>query len=284
VRRGAWALWALLLAAPTPARAVKPGTEYALDPKQTGLIFSEVDFPSARDSVTLHGWWFQGPPDAPVIVLCPHGDGTMADLLPAVKEFSRRGFEVLTFDLRDFGPGGPGAADSLRNLVFASRWVNDTEGALRYARSRAPRRFVFAWGQDLGGPLAVAAATRAPFSVDAVAVEGLFRSSQEQIAWLGTSQDDEVVRLHRLAVDPLDEPLSSVSRLTRPLLVVLAGKDDVTPRETTLSVCVRSRSIIERWELPAAGHAGAEQTPGYFDHIGDWFTRIARRLGTPQHR
>jgi len=283
VRRVAATIALLLLLAPR-ARAVLPGTQYAYDPSSLGLEFTPVTFPSTRDSVELRGWWFAGPANAPVVVLCPRGQGTMADLLPAVREFARRGFEVMTFDLRDFGPGGPGTADSLRNLVFASRWVNDTEGAFRFARARAPGRFVFAWGQDLGGPVAVAAATRAPSSVDAIAVEGLFRSSQDQIAWLGTSQDDEVVLMHRRLVETLDEPQSSVSRLTRPLFVIVAGKDEVTPPDATRLVTTRSRSVIERWELPDAGHANADQTPGYFERICVWFRRIGQRLGAPQRR
>ena len=66
--------------------------------------------------------------------------GLTADLLPVVSEFASRGFTVMTFDYRDFGPAGPGEADSLVQLAFASRWVNDAEGALRYARSRAGKR------------------------------------------------------------------------------------------------------------------------------------------------
>ncbi len=279
--RRAVALALLCCAAAAPAHAVQPGTKHALDPRRTGLAFEAIAFPSSRDSASLHGWWFAGSARSPVIVLCPRGRGTMADLLPSVREFAQRGFTVLTFDLRDFGPGGPGEADSLRNVIFASRWVNDAEGALREARARAPGRFVFAWGQDLGGPLVVAVAGRDPRIVDAIAVEGMFRTAQEQIRWNGTSQLPDVAKRHRILVDDSDEPMSTVPMLHVPMLVVLAMKDEVTPPAGTKAVTPHSLTLTERWPLPPATHDGAELTPGYFDHVGGWFKSIAAAL--PPH-
>lgn len=271
-------LLATLLCSVAPASAVAPGQKHALDPERTGLPFEVVSFPSAVDSVELSGWWFDGPAKSPVLVFCPRGRGTMADLLPSVRELGRRGFTVMTFDYRDFGPGGPGEADSLANLVFASRWVNDARGALSFARAKSAGRPVFAWGQDLGGPVAAAAAARAWTDVDAIAVEGLFRSSLEQIELNGTAQIPGVQRLHRLYVDPRDEPVSSVPVLRVPLFVVLAGKDDLTPPEVTRRIAMRSASIIDHWTIPAAGHDGAEATPGYYDRLAAWFKRIAGQL------
>lgn len=268
---------AAILAA-TPAFAVTPGREHALDPARTGLPFETVAFPSAVDSVKLTGWWFDGPAKSPVIVCCPRGRGTMADLLPSVRELGRRGFTVMTFDYRDFGPGGPGEADTLAHLVFASRWVNDALGAMRFAKARGAGRVVFAWGQDLGGPVAIAAGARDWTAVDAMAVEGLFRTSLEQVEYNGTAQIPGVQRQHRIAVEARDEPVSSVPVLRVPLFVVLAGKDAVTPPEVTKRLTMRSVSIIDQWTIPAAAHDGAELTPGYFDRLAGWFRRIAALL------
>ena len=44
----------------------------------------------------------------------------------------------------------------VRDVIFASRWVDDGEGAALLARARAAGQPVFAWGQDLGASLAVA--------------------------------------------------------------------------------------------------------------------------------
>jgi pimeloyl-ACP methyl ester carboxylesterase len=262
------------------ARAVQPGTQYAADPRATGLLVEDVRFSSSRDSVPLNGWWFAGRPNMPVLVLCPRGKGTMADLLPGVLEWSRRGFGVLTFDLRDFGPGGPGEADSLRDIVYASRWVNDTEGALACARRHAAGQPVFALGQDLGGPLALAACARQRGNADGVAVEGLFRTAQEQLLWLGVSQNPEIVRRHRALVEGADDPAAAVSRLHVPLFVVVAMKDEITPPDVTKQLALECSWAAQTWVLPAAGHDGVERTPGYYDRLAEWFGRtaiIARR-------
>ncbi len=270
---------ALLALASLPAYAVTPANKHALDPKRTGLPYEAVTFRSTRDSVELDGWWFPAKPGAPVVVVCPRGKGTMADMLPSVRELSASGFGVLTFDYRDFGPGSVGEADTLRTLIFASRWVNDAEGALLHARKRAAGSLVFAWGQDLGGQVAVAAAARNRGNADGVACEGLFRTAQEQLRWNGTSSDPDAVRQHRMLVDGSDEPLSAVSMLQVPLFVVYAGKDDVTPPAVTRDITRRSLSIIDRLTLPEATHDGAELSPGYFDQLANWIRRIATALG-----
>jgi len=281
VRLHALLLGLLLCAAVRPAGAVTPSVHHEMHPSQTGLEFEEVRFPSVRDSVSIPGWWFEGAADSPVLVMCSRGHGTMADLLPSVREFASRGFSVLTFDYRDFGPGTAGAADSLRYIVFASRWVDDAEGAFRYARARSPGRFVFAWGQDLGGPVALAVAVRDHRLVDALAVEGLFRSAQEQIYFNGTSQLPGVPERHRKLVLGTDEPVSTVPLLQAPLFLVVARKDEVTPSTVTMETTRRSLSRIDRWILPQGGHDGLELTPGYFDKLADWFKQLMKVLPTP---
>lgn len=272
------ALLGLAIGCATPAFAVAPGAKHAQDPKRTGLPFETVVFHSTRDSVELDGWWFENRPGSPVFVLCSRGSGTMADLLPSVRELSQRGFAVMTFDYRDFGPGSPGESDSLRTIIFASRWVDDAEGALKFARRKAEGRPVFVWGQDLGSAVAVAAAARGRSNADGVACEGLFRTTQEQIRWNGTSNDPDTQRRHRVIVDVRDEPISAVPRLHVPLWVVYAGKDDVTPADGTRAVTQRSLSAIARWNLPNATHDGVELSPGYFDRLASWAKSVARFL------
>jgi dienelactone hydrolase len=276
VRRGqALFLLLCLLAAATPALAVSPSDKYAALPGSLGLEWSSVSFTSSRDEADLTGWWFEGKAGAPVLVLFDREQGSMGDLLPVVGAFVARGFTVMTFDYREFGPAGPGAVDSLIQLAFASRWVNDAEGALRFARARAGDRPVFAWGQGLGGAVAVAAAARARTNADAVACEGLFRTLPELMRSSGLAQVTGAPERHRFLVETSDEPLTAVPSLLVPLHVILAGKDDVWPTSGTQDVVRRSLSRIDRWVLPEAGHTGAEKTPGYYDRLSNWFTRLA---------
>lgn len=267
---GGWWLALALVATATPARAVEPGLRHSMTPAGLGLTAEEVAFPAA-DSATVAGWWLPGPAKSPVVVVAARGSGTMADMLPAAQQFLAHGFTVLTFEYRGFGPSASSAAvDSLRYVLLNSQWVGDMLGALRYARARGGAH-VFAWGQDLGSAVALAAANRERASCDAVAVEGLFRTSQEALLANGTSVLHDVEIRHRRLVEGRDEPFSAASRLRCPLFVVVAGRDEVTPPAATRTVVGRVPGRVEVWELPAAGHADAEATPGYFDRLAKWF-------------
>jgi hypothetical protein len=60
-----------------------------------------------------------------------------------------------------------------------------------------------------------------------------------------------------------------------PLYVVVAMKDDVWPAAATQEVTRRSLSRIDRWNVAEGKHVGLEKTPGYYDRLSAWFTRIA---------
>ena len=85
----------------------------------------------------------------------------------------------------------------------------------------------------------------------------------------------EVVIRHRRLVAGADEPFSAASRLSTPILAVLAGKDEVTPPAITKTILARVRGKVETWAIPDATHAGAEKTAGYFDRVAQWFKRWA---------
>lgn len=257
------------------AHAVTPLDKYSAMPGSTGLKWSSVDFKSSRDEAQLTGWWFEGKPGQPVIVLFDRDTGSMGDLMPVAKGFVERGFTVLTFDYRDFGPAGPGPVDSLVQLAYASRWVNDGEGALRFARTQAGTRAVFAWGQGLGGAIALAAAARDRGNADGISCESLFRTLAELLRVSGLSQVPEAVQRHRFLVETSDEPLTAAAGMLVPLHVTLAKKDDVWPNSWTQDVVRQSLSRVDRWVVPEGGHRGLELTTGYHDRLAAWFTRTA---------
>lgn len=265
----------VLVALAPPALAVSPSDKHSALPGSTGLNWSAVSFKSTRDAADLTGWWFEGEKTEPVLVLFDREKGSMGDLLPSVREFVNRGFTVMTFDYRDFGPAGPGAVDTLIQLAYTSRWVNDAEGAVRFARARAGKRPVFALGQGLGGAIAVAVAGRDRENIDAVACEGLFRTLNELLRSSGLSQVPGAPERHRFLVETADEPLTALPTLTVPLHVTIALKDDVMPPAVTRDVTKSSLSRIDRWVLPEAGHEGIELTEGYYEHMSGWFRRIA---------
>jgi pimeloyl-ACP methyl ester carboxylesterase len=284
VHRLAWLALACATAGRSapPAFAVTPSDKFVALPASTGLAWSAVSFKSTRDGADVNGWWFAGEANAPVLVLFDRDSGNMGDRLPAAAEFVARGFNVMTFDYRDFGPAGPGAVDTLVQLAFASRWVNDAEGALRFARTRAGKQPVFAWAQDIGGAVAVAAAARDAHNVDAIACEGMFRTLPELLRARGLAQVPGVPERHRFLVETADEPSSTVGSLMIPLHVTVAVKDETWPASVTQEMTSRTLSRVDRWILADAKYAGIEKTPGYYDRLGAWFTRIASMMKAAQ--
>ncbi len=63
-----------------------------------------------------------------------------------------------------------------------------------------------------------------------------------------------------------------------PLHVALASKDDIWPAAVTQDVVRRSLSRIDRWIVPEGRHTGLEETPGYFERLSGWFTRMASMI------
>jgi hypothetical protein len=273
---------AITLPVAPPAFAVTPSDKFSAMPASTGLTWSAVSFKSTRDGADLSGWWFDGLPDAPVLVLFDRGTGNMGDLMPVATEFVARGFNIMTFDYRDFGPAGPGAVDTLVQLAFASRWVNDAEGALRFARTKAGKRPVFAWAPDIGGAVAAAAAARDMHNVNAIACHGMFRTLPELLRARGVAQIPGVPERHRFLVETADEPTSTVGNLNIPLYVIVAGKDEMWPAAVTQEVTRSTLSRVDRWILADAKYDGIEKTPGYYDKLGAWFTHIATMIKAAQ--
>ncbi len=265
---------ALICLGASRALAVTPLDKYAAMPASTGLKWSSVDFKSTRDEAQLTGWWFEGKPDQPVLVLFDRDTGSMGDLMGVTKGFVERGFTVMTFDYRDFGPAGPGPVDSLAQLAFASRWVNDGEGALRFVRTKAGSRPVFAWGQGLGGAVALAAVARDRNNADGLSCESLFRTLPELLRASGLSQVPAAVERHRFLVETSDEPLTAASGLHVPMHLTLGKKDDVWPNSWAQDVARQCLSRVDRWIVPEGGHRGLELTPGYHDRLAAWFQRM----------
>jgi alpha-beta hydrolase superfamily lysophospholipase len=220
------------------------------------------------------GEWFAGSVDTLVVVVAPRAPARDPARAEAAEAFRAAGFSVLTFDYRDVDSKTGTLPDSVRFVVYASRWVDDMVGALRFARERTgPRGRVFAWGQETGSNVAIAAAGRSEGLADAVVVEGLFRNVGEHLDLLGTGVMPEIVQQHRRLVLDKDQPATAMSRYAGPVFVVMAGRDSVTPVMTTKDVYRGRRALTEIFSLPEAGHGDAAKEPGYYRTVANWLRK-----------
>ena len=122
-------------------------------PAEDGLDYEDVFFP-AMDGVAIEGWFIPGKSDRLIIAnhpiwanrqgfaghLSPYGDPWAAsgnnievDFMPDYKHLHDAGYNILAYDLRNFGQSAAGSGGVIAN---GTREYRDVIGSLRYVRSR----------------------------------------------------------------------------------------------------------------------------------------------------
>lgn len=124
------------------------------DPSEAGLQFEEVFFPS-YDGVALEGWFIPCSGSSK-LVICNHpagftraghpshlepwrtffavtGNTIEVNFVPDYKILHDEGYNVLAYDMRNFGQSGPGNSGMLSGGKYEAR---DVIGSIVYARSR----------------------------------------------------------------------------------------------------------------------------------------------------
>ena len=150
-------------------------------PDRLGLAYEHVFFDSP-DGTRLSGWFIPAvgvskPSEAKGTVIHLHGN---AQNMTAHWNFAsfvpRRGYNLFTFDYRNYGESDPVRPDP--KGIF-----EDSIAALDYLRSRTDIETgkLFVFGQSLGGMLAIAAVGASPKGVRAVLAEAPFHSYSQTI-------------------------------------------------------------------------------------------------------
>jgi alpha-beta hydrolase superfamily lysophospholipase len=230
-------------------------------PGDLGLRYEDVQF-SAADGVILHGWYLESPGARGTLVLIHDFDGTRADkahgLLMLQRDYLRRGFNVLAFDLRGRGESG-GSRDYL-----GARECRDLPAAVEFARSRAPMLPVVLHGFGLGGALAVVGVADGSVDADAVIADSTFTSVRAYlrrrwaiVPWhLFALSCYFAKRLFHADPDAI-APLAAMRATTSltPMLFVHGDRDRLISVTHTINIAASSmngRTSVHR--VPRAGH------------------------------
>lgn len=141
-----------LVAGLVSAMANPPRSPILRSPADDGLAFTDVFFP-AMDGVPIEGWFIPADSDRLIIAnhpiwanrygfpghLAPYGDAWKAsgndfevDFMPDYKHLHDAGYNVLAYDLRNFGQSGAGSGGVIGNGI---REYRDVIGSLRYVQS-----------------------------------------------------------------------------------------------------------------------------------------------------
>ena len=187
-------------------------------PKNYGLQFQDVSFPSA-DGVTLAGWWIQHPSqDHPVLLYCHGNADCVSQLAEVSKIFYDFGFDELIFDYRNYGGSGKGP--------LSEKAVDDDAlAAYQWLRSKGFQESqILIWGHSLGSSVAAWLATQTHPA--GLILEGAFPSiyavSRMRNPWLFVPPS--------LIWDKF-ETGKYVAQRTCPLLETHAEKDTIIPIE-----------------------------------------------------
>jgi len=127
-------------------------------PSEQDLAYEDVSFPS-RDGVPLEGWFIPAPGSRRLIIAnhpmgfsrsgipthlepwrslwSASGNGFEVNFIPDYRILHDAGYNVLAYDLRNFGQSGAANGGIASSGIFESR---DVLGSLRYVRSRPDTR------------------------------------------------------------------------------------------------------------------------------------------------
>jgi uncharacterized protein len=232
----------------------QPSSRLFVDPARFNLLYQDIFFKSA-DGTRLHGWLFPGQGKIKGTVIHFHGNAQnisthFLNLIWMAKE----GYNYFIFDYRGYGQseGDPSQEgvhqDALAALKEAHQiWKNQGEGQL------------IVYGQSLGGLIALRALS------DDIRVEDVSLIVADSS--FGSYQDIAFSKLNSRwflwPFGPLAYVLVSdryaadkvLSRIKRPLLVIVGQQDKVVPPQFGQQIYQQAVSQQKwYWEIPEGGH------------------------------
>jgi len=237
-------------------------------PVDYGLAHEEVTFKTA-DGLMLHGWFLPAQTAPRGIVVHFHGNAANVTAHVAlVAWLPPAGYHVLMFDYRGYGRS--------EGRVNRAGTIRDGHAAVDYALTRpeAERLPLLAYGQSLGGAVAVVVAAERP-ELRAVVAESPF-DSYRHIAARHARQllfSDALGRaVARLTVSAGHDPIDVVQkRSPRPLLVIAAERDTICYPELARALYDAAREPKDFWIAPGSEHLSITT-----DHTGELLERVRR--------
>ena len=238
---------------------------------------------NAPDGTRLSGWYFE--PDAPIggALLLMHGVGdTREGVVSLGSVFLRRGYAVLTPDLRGHGESGGLTTYGVREGQDVHAWADWMLQQPHIAR-------IYGFGASLGGSELLEALDREPrfraviaesaySSFPSIAYERMGRTIPGGWKWLTVPFVDSGMLWARLryGIDLRQaSPVDAVRRTQVPVLLIHGLKDERTAPINSRVLAAANPPATQLWLIPAAGHANAWTTAR-----GEFESRVLAWFGT----
>lgn len=231
-------------------------------PGDLNLAHEEVYF-HAEDGERLHGWFFPGPGEPPILLFCHGNAGNISHRLDNIRLLLEKGLQVLVFDYRGYGrsSGRPSEKGIYRDGVAAYDY-------LVRERGYSPDEIVL-FGRSLGAAVAIEVALKR--SVRSVILESAFTSTKEmaKTMWL--------FRPFSFLLPTNYNNRRKVVRLDVPKLFIHSEGDEIVPFHMGKTLFEAARPPKYFYALKGAGHNDTYVVGGekYFRIIAR-FAREAR--------
>lgn len=267
-------------------------------PKDVGLTYHDVSFPSRDDGLRISGWFIPGVlPNGSLtvdraILVVPGKDGNRADtgmgLLDLSAALARHGFAVLAIDMRGTGTSADakftGGLDEQRDVLGAIDFLRS--GPLPYPELGRPR-VIGGWGVSLGAQSLLYAGAREP-ALRAVVADSTFAEVLPVVeakipnpANLRGLIEPGALLVARIfyGVDyPAIRPAEVSAKFApRPLLLIHGSEDVSAPPAHMERLAAAARlapgAQVQTWLVEGAGHGRAFRVAGsaYVDRVVTFF-------------
>jgi fermentation-respiration switch protein FrsA (DUF1100 family) len=231
-----------------------PQKAFDFEPESFGLAYRDATF-TAEDGKTLHGWFFPGEKDHPVILHFHGNAGNISHRLDLIRHLLHKRLQVFIFDYRGFGKseGRPSEQGLYRDGVAAYDHLVQKEGIL-------PGKIVL-HGHSIGAAVAVEVALNR--SVKSVILESAFTSTRDMAKTM------PLFILFSPLLPANYNNLEKVPRLHIPKLIIHGDSDEIVPfsmGERLFDSMAEPRQFLR---LEGAGHNDTYVVGGepYLDSI-----------------
>jgi pimeloyl-ACP methyl ester carboxylesterase len=253
-------------------------------PASLGLAYEDVAFASRVDNLKLRGWYIPGGRRGTVIIV--HGgksNRTNEPLLPLAGDFSKRDYNVLTFDRRDCGES---ERSSRKDRGYLER---DVAGALDYIKKRSgPDEDVFIYGTSIGALAALMFATGecdlkgiVSDSTFARVFDAMGRAIGRRVGRPFSVLSSGARMMSALLYGRgLLDPIDVVSSVTVPILFIHGEEDHDIPCDDARALFKMAKNPRHRlWTVPGAGHSKSYMLnpTEYVNNIIAFFDSVAKK-------
>ncbi|WP_127470586.1 alpha/beta hydrolase [Thiomicrorhabdus aquaedulcis] len=240
-------------------------------PKEYGLAFKSIYVPSHQNT-TLSCWWMQAHPSSCVSVIILHGWGAnKSTLLPLAKPFLDLGINVLLVDAHNHGDS------QTRGTSTMPKFAEDLVSVTEWLKIHQPRQSqtLIVLGHSVGAAATLLAAANTPQADGYIAIASFAHPQlmmQRQLgklnavpglSWVISAYVQWVIGARFDAI----APLTSVSKIVKPVLCIHGTLDQVIPLSDFKLLCQAATPWVHCVEIAGADHDSIDLIEQHFDTI-----------------